>query len=116
MDSILVSIRRLLGGDEYCEHFDAELIAYTNMVISELTQLGVGPSEGFLIKDDSQTWNDITNDLVLQGFVETYVTNKVKLNFDPPSSSAAIESLKQLNSEIQWRITVRAEEVSQKEI
>lgn len=116
MDSILVSIRRLLGGDEYCEHFDAELIAYTNMVISELTQLGVGPSEGFLIKDDSQTWNDITNDLVLQGFVEIYVTNKVKLNFDPPSSSAAIESLKQLNSEIQWRITVRAEEVSQKEI
>ena len=115
MDSILVSIRRLLGGDEYCEHFDAELIVYTNMVISELTQLGVGPSEGFLIKDDSQTWNDITNDLVLQGFIETYVTNKVKLNFDPPSSSAAIESLKQLNSEIQWRITVRAEEVSQKE-
>ena len=116
MDSILVSIRRLLGGDEYCEYFDAELIVYTNMVISELTQLGVGPSEGFLIKDDSQTWNDITNDLVLQGFIETYVTNKVKLNFDPPSSSAAIESLKQLNSEIQWRITVRAEEVSQKEI
>lgn len=112
MDSILVTIRRLLGGDEYCEHFDAELITYTNMVLSELAQLGVGPSEGFLVKDESQTWSEITDDLILRGFVETFVTTKVRLTFDPPSSSAVIESMKQLNSELEWRISVRAEEIA----
>lgn len=112
MDSILVSIRRLLGGDEYCNHFDAELITYTNMVLSELTQLGVGPSEGFLVKDETQTWSEITDDLVLRGLIESYVTNKVKLTFDPSSSSAVIESLKQVNNELVWRISVRAEEIA----
>lgn len=112
MDSILLSIRTLLSGDEYCDHFDAELIPHINMTLSELAQLGIGPSDGFMITGDTETWSSITTDKILLGFIKTFVSTKVKLIFDPPSSSSVVESMNRLISELEWRMTVRAEEIS----
>lgn len=109
MESILTSIKKLLGIEEDYVHFDADIIMHINSVLSILTQLGVGPSEGYSIKDANATWNEfITNPAKLE-LVKSYVYLKVRLMFDPPSSSSAIESMKQLISELEFRIIVAVE-------
>lgn len=109
MQSILTSIKKLLGIAEEYEHFDADLIMHINTSISILTQLGIGPSKGFSIKDESDTWNDfVENDPRLES-IKTYIYLKVKLLFDPPLSNAVIESINRNISELEWRLNVTAE-------
>lgn len=111
MDSILTSIKKLVGGitKEYT-HFDDEIIAYINSTFFVLRQLGVGPAEGFVIKDASSTWSEyIPDDPVLREATKTYVKAKVKLQFDPPTSSAHLEALKSTINEYEWRLNVEAE-------
>lgn len=109
MESILTSIKKLLGIEEDYVHFDVDIIMHINSVLSILTQLGVGPSEGYSIKDANATWDEfITNPAKLE-LVKSYVYLKVRLMFDPPSSSSAIESMKQLISELEFRIIVAVE-------
>lgn len=109
MDSILTSIKKLLGITEEYEQFDADLIMHINSALMVLTQLGVGPEAGFSIKDDSAIWADfISNDVTLEA-VKSYVYLRVKLLFDPPLSSAVIESINRQISEYEWRLNVSAE-------
>jgi hypothetical protein len=111
MESILTSIKKLLGIAEEYTHFDTDLIMHINSVLSILTQIGVGPSEGFSIKDKNNVWEDfITEDSKLE-LVKSYIYMKVKLLFDPPLSSAVIESTNRMISELEWRIQVAVDPV-----
>jgi hypothetical protein len=108
MESILTSIKKMLGIAEEYTHFDADLIMHINSVLSILTQIGVGPSEGFSIEDEVATWTDfILADSRLE-FIKSYIYMKVKLLFDPPLSSSVIESMNRIISELEWRIQVAA--------
>ena len=109
MDSILTSIKKLLGITEEYTHFDTDLIIHINSVFATLTQLGVGPSEGFVIVDKNDVWDQFTNDNILIESVKSYMYLKVKLLFDPPTSSAVSESYKQMINEFEWRLNVAAE-------
>ena len=109
MDSILTSVKKMLGIAEDYEHFDSDIIMHINSVLSILTQLGVGPEEGFLITDKSATWSDFVSDMSRLESIKSYVYMKVKLLFDPPLGSAVIESMNRLISEFEWRINVAAE-------
>jgi len=106
MDSILTSIKKLLGIAEDYEHFDPDIIMCINSAFSTLTQLGVGPAEGFRIEDESTEWSDFLKDDFRLEFVKTYIHLKAKLVFDPPLSSAVIESINRQISELEWRINV----------
>ncbi len=111
MESILTSIKKMLGILEEYTHFDSDLIIHINSVLAILTQIGVGPSEGFSIEDKVSTWTDfIPADSRLE-FVKSYTYMKVKLLFDPPLSSAVIESTNRMTSELEWRIQVAADPV-----
>lgn len=106
MDSILTSIKNLLGIVEECTDFDQIIIMHINSVFSILNQLGVGPAAGFSIEDDSAVWSDfIGNDSRLSD-VKSFVYLKVRMLFDPPLSSAVAESMNRLASELEWRINV----------
>lgn len=109
MDSILTSIKKLLGITEEYTHFDTDLIIHINSVFATLTQLGVGPSEGFIIVDKNDNWEQFTNDNILIESVKSYMYLKVKLLFDPPTSSAVIESTNRMINEFEWRLNVAAE-------
>lgn len=109
MDSILTSIKKLLGIAEDYEHFDQDLIIHINSVLSVLTQLGVGPSEGFSIEDENTTWNDFIPEDKRLSSIRSYVYMKVKLLFDPPLSSSVMESMNRMISEFEWRLNVTAE-------
>ena len=109
MESILTSIKKLLGIDEEYTQFDSDIIMHINSVFLNLTQLGVGPSEGFQIEDDSDTWEDFIGDSNQLQAVKSYAYLKVKLLFDPPLSSSVIESMNRMVTELEWRLNVAVE-------
>lgn len=106
MDSILTSIKKLLGIEEEYTHFDPDLIMHINSVFMVLNQLGVGPANGFRIEDDSTTWSDYMSDEDNIDAVKSYMQLKVKLLFDPPQSSAVMEALKRMIDEFEFRLNV----------
>ena len=107
--SILTSIKKLLGiADDYT-HFDTDIIIHINAVFMILTQLGVGPSDGFSITSDTETWNDFLDNKDDLEAVKSYVYLKVRLLFDPPTSSSHLDSMNRMISEFEWRMNVNAE-------
>ena len=106
MDSILTSIKKLLGITEKYENFDQDIIMHINSAFMILNQLGVGPKSGFSINDKSSTWDEFIPESSNLEAVKTYVHLKVKLMFDPPLSSTVIEAIKSQINELEWRLNV----------
>lgn len=109
MDSILTSIKKLLGVAEDYTQFDTDIIIHINSVFSILTQLGVGPENGFSIMGKEAVWSDFLSDAKTLEMVKTYIYLKVKLLFDPPLNSSVTASIEKTISELEWRINVEAE-------
>ena len=107
-ESILTSIKKLLGIEEDYTHFDQDVIIHINTAFATLHDLGVGPEDGFEIIDKEAVWNDFTNGDKKLNPVKSYVYMKVKLIFDPPLSSAVMEAMKQAISEAEWRLCDRS--------
>lgn len=111
-DSILTSTKKTLGIDEDYTAFDPDITMHINSVFSILTQLGIGPSEGFMIEDADAVWSDfLLTDMGLNS-VKTYVYLRVRLLFDPPQTSYLIEALERQMREIEWRLSTHREGVS----
>ena len=108
-ESILTSIKKLLGITEEYEQFDPDSIMHINSVFMILTQMGVGPSKGFRISDKTAIWSDYIPDGQNLDSVKSYIHLKVKLLFDPPLSSSVMECMKQLISELEWRLYTESE-------
>lgn len=106
MDSILGSIKKLLGITEVYDVFDKDLVMHINSVFFVLTQLGVGPEEGFTIQDETAVWDDFIPCGANLEAVKSYVYLKVRLLFDPPQSSALTEAINRQISEFEWRLNV----------
>ncbi len=105
-DSILDSTKASLGIYKDYKDFDDQIIMYINTAFSTLYQLGVGPSDGFAIDDSSTTWDEYLNENKLLNFVISYVHMNVRLMFDPPVNSFAVDALKKQIDELTWRINV----------
>lgn len=106
MDSILTSVKKLLGLTEEYTAFDTDLIIHINSVLMILRQMGVGPEEGFSISDATATWSEFCKNKADIEAVKSYVALKVKLLFDPPQSSSTMEATKNMISELEWRLYV----------
>lgn len=115
-ESILTSVKKYIGIAEMYEHYDADIIMYINSIFNlQLHQLGVTPDTGFAISDKTTTWDEYGTIKLIVEPVKAYVKSKVKLEFDPPQSTAALEALKQSIAEYEWRICMAAETVSKEE-
>lgn len=118
-ESILDSVKLSLGIPVEYEHFDLQIMLHLNTVMAILPQLGVGPEEGFYVQDDSTTWGDLIGDTELAYkllYVKSYVCLRVRLLFDPPSSSGAIDAMERQMRELEWRITVTKDPVNGEEV
>ena len=114
MESILNSIKKLLGIAEDYDHFDSDIIMHINSVFMTLTQLGVGPEDGFSINDEAEKWEDFLPEDRMIHSVKSYMFMKVKLMFDPPLSSAVIECTKEQIKEMEWRLQVAVDSANTK--
>lgn len=112
--SILDTIKHLIGIQEDDESFDIDILVAINSVLSVLTQLGVGPSTGFIITSNSETWKDfLQNANTDMQSVISYIHMRVKLMFDPPLSATASEAMNSAIKEFEWRLHVDAESKSE---
>lgn len=108
MESILDSIKKLLGISKEDTHFDMDIIMHINSAFADLNQIGVGPSETFVIEDDGPIWSDFTEEDNSLNNVRTYVYLSVKLIFDPPTSSFVLSAMERKLKEAEWRLNVSA--------
>ena len=104
MDSILTSVKKMLGIAEEYDAFDNDLIIHINSVFSILTQLGVGPIGGYYIEGPDETWDEFIGTDPRLSLVKTYTYMKVKSNFDPPQQGSVAEAMKRTIDELEWRI------------
>lgn len=107
-DSILDMTKKMIGFESDYTAFDLDIITHINSTFFALQQLGIGPESGFVITDKSSKWSDYLtgNDL---SAVKTYMFLKVRLLFDPPTTSFANEAIKNQITELEWRLNVQSE-------
>lgn len=110
-DSILNSTKKLLGLDAAYTVFDVDIIMHINSVFGTLSQLGIGPANGFAISDASTTWTAYLGADRRFNSVKTYMFLKVRLLFDPPATSFAITAFKEEIKELEWRLNAQREEI-----
>ncbi len=109
-ESILNSTKKILGIDSSYTAFDQDIIMHINSTFATLNQLGVGPVNGFMISNSTPVWNDILNSDLRLNSVKSYVYLRVRLLFDPPSTSYAMSAIQDQITELGWRISTYREE------
>lgn len=109
MASILTSIKKLLGPEEADISFDVDIIIGINSALMVLNQLGVGPKDGFVITDKTQTWEEFLGESKILEGVKTYVYLKTKLDFDPPSTAGAMDAMDRRIKEWEYRLVTMIE-------
>jgi hypothetical protein len=107
--SILTSTKKILGIAEAYTAFDLDIITHINATFSILAQLGVGPSEGFMIEDELNEWEEFDVPQAQLNLVKTYVFLKVRLLFDPPATSYLITATENQIKEYEWRLNLARE-------
>ena len=109
LNSVLNTTKKLLGLDDDDDSFDSDICIGINSAILTLSQLGLEGNEGFIVTDDTQEWSDYLNDNKLLPMVQQYIHLKTKMSFDPPQNSIVCENLKQIITELEWRIRMVSE-------
>lgn len=105
--AILDDIKKQIGIVPDYDVFDDQLLMDINAAFATLHQLGVGPEEGFLVEADTD-WDEYISTERLS-FIKSYVSMKVRVMFDPPTSSFALDALNKQIAEYEWRITSEVE-------
>ena len=108
MDSVLTAIKKMVGIDEEYTHFDIDVVIHINTALMVLNQLGISLSKN-LITDKSDVWTDIIGSVDDIEAVKTYIYFKVRLMFDPPGTSFAIEAIERQLSELTFRLNIQGE-------
>jgi hypothetical protein len=107
--SILTSTKKTLGIAEDYTAFDEDIIMHINTVFSTLNQLGLGPAEGFAISDKTPVWADFIGTDNRLNNVKSYMYMRVRLMFDPPSTSYLIASMERQVEQLEWRMNTERE-------
>lgn len=108
-DSILTSVKKVLGIAEDYDAFDLDILMHINTAFSTLAQIGVGPDNGFQIEDSTATWDDLLAGDATLNMVKTWTYSKVRLIFDPPATSVAIAAQQEVIKELEFRIYTKSE-------
>ena len=111
-DSILNSIKKILGIDAADTSFDMDVMMHTNSVFVTLNELGIGPVNGFAIASANETWTNFLGADIRSNSVKTYTYLRVRLLFDPPTTSYHITAIKEQVQELEWRLNAQREAVS----
>jgi len=106
MDSILLTIRKMLGITADFDGFDTDIIVALNTAFMSLNQLGIGPSVGFVVSDEEQVWSDFLGTTTNLDGIKSYIYLKTRLLFDPPSNGFLVASIDRQLTELEWRLTV----------
>lgn len=105
MSTILQDVKHKVGPSGDYEYFELDILDAINEAFAILTQLGVGPKEGFVVNSET-TWEDYPESTVALGMIKTYIYKKTVLIFDPPNNGSHLEVIKDKIAELEWRLNV----------
>lgn len=108
-DSILVSIKKMLGIDKDYDAFDVDVLININTIMSVLYQLGVDSAKDFRVNGIDESWSDLSDDPILLDLIKDYIYLRVRILFDPPNNSFLLSSISDQIKEFEWRINIQAE-------
>ena len=108
-ESILNSVKKVLGVASDVTHFDLDIMMHINTTFSTLNQLGIGPDEGYMIEDSSASWDAFLGSDPRLNNVKTYVYLRVRTLFDQPQTSFLNDAMKKQIEELEWRLNVYRE-------
>lgn len=113
-ESILLTIKKMIGGDIDSDEFDTDLIVSINSVIATLCQIGIESlnketGADFAITGENETWDDYLGNFKHVDMIKSYIYQRVRMIFDPPQNSTLISSIQEQIKENEWRIMVAAE-------
>lgn len=112
MDSILLSVKKMLGVPKEYTVFDLDIIMHINSTFSALHQMGVGPEEGFSISDETTEWSEYqTRGQDTANMVKSYMYLKVRTLFDPPTNASLFGVYEKQLQEYEWRLLIFADEL-----
>jgi hypothetical protein len=110
--SILNDVKTMLGVNLSDYNFDSDIITHINMSLGIINQLGVGPSDGLVVADYTTLWSALLSSGPTLSLIKTYVYLKVRLVFDPPTTSYLIEAKERQFKELEYRISINREQTS----
>lgn len=108
-ESILNSIKKMLGIESDYNEFDIDVMININSVLMVLNQLAIGPPDGFSITGPNETWADLLGDRTDLLAVKSYIYLRVRLLFDPPTNSFTLDSIAKQAEELGYRLNLQAE-------
>ena len=109
-DSILKNVKKNLGIEADDTSFDEDILTHINSVFATLNQLGLGPADGFEVTGEDELWSTYLAGNLNRASVRTYMYLKVRIFFDPPTTSFHLEALNRQATELEWRLNVEREE------
>ena len=112
-ESILKTIKQLIGCPDDFEQFDLDLIVHINSAFATLTHLGVGPKEGYRIIGADNVWSEFEDNAQKLSLIKDYVYIKTRLLFDPPTSGSLMDILKEQLKEMEWRLYILYDSISE---
>lgn len=115
-DSILDSTKKILGLPTDYTPFDLDIITHINASFSVLSQLGIGPAEGFSIDGNEPIWNDFAVPAIQRNLVRSWLYLKVRMLFDPPTTSYLITSMNEQIAQFEWRLNIMREDAQQEAV
>lgn len=107
-ESILNTVKNSIGISEDCDSFDQVIMTHINLTFATLSQMGLGPDDGYSITNKDNKWSEFTDSDTLLNFVKVYISSKVRLAFDPPQNSNVINAMNAQITEIEWRLSIIA--------
>lgn len=105
-ESILNSIKKVLGIDPSYDVFDVDILMHINSVFADLHQIGAAPNPPIKVMDETTVWDDFIQGKENVDMVQTYVALRVRLLFDPLTSAYGIDSLQKQADKLEWRLSI----------
>lgn len=109
MNTILEDVRKVIGGGLIDHYFDEQICMHINTEIFTLDQLGVVINH--VVVNDETKWTEVIPDIKEFEAIKTWLGLKVRLIFDPPTSSYVMESITSNLNELEFRIQTKADEL-----
>lgn len=106
--SILDQVKTQIGYPADVRVFDNAIIPVVNSALAFLHQVGIGPSIPFMITGPTETWADFwaqSETDTTTAMAMEYVHLKVWSVFDPPSKVGMQDTLREMITELENRMT-----------
>lgn len=108
-ESILRTIKPMVNVEPDYDAYDIQIITHINRALATLTQLGVGPKEGFRITGDAEKWDDFVQGRTDLESVKEYIHIRVWIVFDPPANATVMQALKEDAAELEFRLNIQVD-------